>query len=114
MLVQRFLDDKDAEAATLNVGADMRKINFCFKLLKEMYIQLTKNGQLKSATNNQLSNTSNPSNQTPNITIVDSSLYDSKETKDLKDTLRQRDNEISILVNMLKKEKKKVNDQTHL
>ncbi len=49
-------------------------------------------------------------NHQPNITIVDSSHYDSKETKELKETLRQRDNEISILVNMLKKEKKKIND----
>jgi len=33
--------------------------------------------------------------------------------KDLKDTLRQRDNEISILVNMLKKEKKRISEQSN-
>ncbi len=101
MLVQRFLEDKDAESANLNVGADMRKINYCFKLLKEMYIQLTKQGstkpgQLAITSNNSNSNTIQQSQQQPNITIVDSSLYDTKEMKDLKDTLRQRDNEISI------------------
>lgn len=101
MLVQRFLEDKDAESTNLNVGADMRKINYCFKLLKEMYIQLTKQGstkpgQLAITSNNSNSNTIQQSQQQPNITIVDSSLYDTKEMKDLKDTLRQRDNEISI------------------
>ena len=101
--MQRYLDDKDADAANLNVGADMRKINYCFKLLKEMYILLTKQGPTKPG---QLAITSNNSNTTqhsqqqqqPNITIVDSSLYDTKEMKDLKDTLRQRDNEISNML----------------
>lgn len=55
----------------------------------------------------------NPSNTAASITIVDSSHYDSKEMKDLKETLRQRDNEIGILVNMLKKEKKKAADMTN-
>ena len=32
--------------------------------------------------------------------------------KDLKDTLKQRDNEINILVNMLKKEKKKLTESS--
>ena len=49
----------------------------------------------------------NTSSAAPNITIVDSSHYDSKETKELKETLKQRDHEISILVSMLKKEKKR-------
>ena len=36
----------------------------------------------------------------------DISPYDSKEVKELKEIIKLRDNEISILVNMLKKEKK--------
>ncbi len=93
-MVQRFAEDRDPDAI-LNVGADIRKINFCFKLLKEMYIkQLNKPSTLIES-------------QPANITIVDSSHYDSKEMKDLKETLKQRDNEIGILVNMLKNEKKK-------
>lgn len=82
MLVQRFIEDRDIDA-TLNIGADMRKINFCFRLLKEMYTQLTKSKQAV-----------NQSSQ-PNVTVMESSFYDSKELKDLKDTLKQRDIEIS-------------------
>ena len=87
----------------LSVGADMRKINFCFKYFKELYLQIKANG---STTNKVSNNSSKPAN----TTILDSSHYDSKEMKDLKETLRQRDNEINILVNMLKKEKKKTMD----
>lgn len=123
LLVQRYLDDNDIDAPVLNVGADMRKINYCYKLMKESFHSQSKG----SGSNNNQNNSNNKSSQQhnnnngnnsgggggggqPNITIVDASLYDSKETKDLKETLRQRDNEISILVNMLKKEKKKVTD----
>jgi kinesin family protein 6/9 len=109
--VQRFLEDKDSETSTLSVGADMRKINYCFKLLKEMYNQLLKSGSSSSSKPNTNTNT-NLNQQQPNITIVDSSLYDTKEMKDLKDTLKQRDNEINILVNMLKKEKKKLTESS--
>ena len=93
------MDDRDLENASLNVGADMRKINFCFRFLKELYLQMAKMKSVPS--NSQLVN----SNLPPNITIVDSSHYDTKETKDLKETLRQRDNEISWLTlwSLLKK-----------
>ena len=92
------------ESASLNVGADMRKINFCFKFLKELYSQMSKAKPNPAPVHSG----ANSSNAQPNITIVDASHYDTKETRDLKETLRQRDNEISILVNMLKKEKKRV------
>ena len=71
--------------------------------MKDLYIQILAKSK---TTNNSNSNNNLPAN----VTIVDASHYDSKELKDLKDTLRQRDNEISILVNMLKKEKKKFTD----
>lgn len=98
ILVQRYLEDRDSDSS-LNVGADMRKINFCFKFLKDLYIQMLAKSKIAPV--------SVASNTPTNVTIVDASHYDSKELKDLKDTLRQRDNEISILVGMLKKEKKK-------
>ena len=110
MLTQRFLEDRDIDSANLNVGADMRKINFCFKYLKELYLQSGTKSKTLAITNspvNASTNSNNNINQAPNITIVDSSHYDSKETKDLKETLKQRDHEISILVSMLKKEKKR-------
>ena len=105
-MTQRFLEDKDIEGSNLNVGADMRKINYCFKFIKELYLQSFNNKSKLPAITNAPSNNSN-NNSAPNITIVDSSHYDSKETKDLKETLKQRDHEISILVSMLKKEKKR-------
>lgn len=91
ILVQRYLEDRESDA-TLNVGADMRKINFCYKLFKELYNQAL----AKAKSNPNLNQTNNSTTALqPNITIVDSSHYDTKEMKDLKETLRQRDNEIS-------------------
>jgi hypothetical protein len=45
-------------------------------------------------------------NSQPIYITHDISPYDSKEVKELKEIIKLRDNEISILVNMLKKEKK--------
>lgn len=96
LLCQRFLDDRDIDAPCLNVGADMRKINFSFKYLKELHHSQSKGtGQNNSNNNSNSSQNQQGGRQQPNITIVDASLYDSKETKDLKETLKQRDNEIS-------------------
>ena len=98
-MVQRFVDDRDIDA-TLNIGgADMRKINFCFKYLKELYLSKSKQESATTANNQQST-----------VHVLEASFYDTKETKDLKDTLKQRDNEISILVNMLKKEKKRASE----
>lgn len=85
--MQRYLDDRDLEA-TLNIGADIRKINFCFKYLKEIY--MSKSKQAPPMVSNQ-----QPQQQQSTVTVLESSFYDSKEMKDLKDTLKQRDNEIS-------------------
>ena len=69
----------------------MKKINFCFKTIKEYYIELKNNSKAaQQHQQNKISSTSANS-----ITIVDASHYDNKETKDLKEVLKQRDNEIS-------------------
>ena len=94
MLVTRYLEDRDVDA-TLNVGADMRKINYCFRYFKELYNQLMESSKQTTKNNN------NQQQQQASVTIVDASHYDSKEMKDLKDTLKQRDNEISNEIFML-------------
>ena len=74
--------------AALKIGADMRKINFCFRHLKELYMaQFNKASKTTGVGYQQ--------QQPSSVTVLESSFYDSKETKDLKDTLKQRDNEIS-------------------
>lgn len=50
--------------------------------------------------------TKSTKNNQPIYITHDISPYDSKEVKELKEIIKLRDNEISILVNMLKKEKK--------
>lgn len=67
----------------------MKKINFCFKTIKDFYLEIKK----RPVTTNTITHQPNE------IKIVDSSHYDSKEMKDLKDTLKQRDNEISKELN---------------
>lgn len=67
----------------------MRKINFCFRYLKELYLSQSNKASKSTGTG------ASGQQQQPNVTVLESSFYDSKETKDLKDTLKQRDNEIS-------------------
>lgn len=74
---------------TLNIGADMRKINYCFRYLKEIYLSQLNKPVSKLGPSGQ--------QQQQSVTVLESSFYDSKETKDLKDTLKQRDNEISMI-----------------
>lgn len=66
--------------------------------IQKLYIELQE--QVKTAA------TQSTKNGQPIYITHDISPYDSKEVKELKDIIKLRDNEISILVNMLKKEKK--------
>eukprot|EP01135_Chromosphaera_perkinsii_P002730 Nk52_evm98s226 gene=Nk52_evmTU98s226 len=85
-LVDSFINNDDEEAA-ISLG-DMRKIQMCFKIFK-----------LK-ALNAPPSISNNESEGQPPIEIQE-------ENKRIKELLEQRDNEINILVSMLKKERKK-------
>ncbi|CAF1404841.1 unnamed protein product [Adineta steineri] len=95
--VKNYLADTDNEA-TLNVGADMRKIDQCYRAFKKLHLELQEQVKTASTTPNK--------NSQPIYITHDISPYDSKEVKELKEIIKLRDNEISILVNMLKKEKK--------
>lgn len=94
-MVKSYIEDSDPESS-LSVGADMRKINYCFQLLKNHVLEKSKK------------NPSPPPQRTPAIDgVLDSSyLGNHTEVNKLKELIRQRDNEINILVGMLKKEKK--------
>ncbi|XP_039770771.1 kinesin-like protein KIF6 isoform X2 [Ornithorhynchus anatinus] len=98
-LVATFLEDGDPEC-TLNVGADVRKIHHCFRHLKKLL------NERKPPERNQL-----PS-EIATDEDVPTSLRD-EELKKLRALLQQRDSEINVLVNMLKKEKKKAQDRLH-
>ncbi|XP_018118191.1 kinesin-like protein KIF6 isoform X2 [Xenopus laevis] len=94
--VRTFLEDRDPES-TLNIGADMRKIQHGFAFIKTLL-----HGKKVDE-----SRASSPVNVTERPS---SSVARPEEIKKLRDLLQQRDNEINILVNMLKKEKKKTQD----
>ncbi|XP_060101019.1 kinesin-like protein KIF6 [Heteronotia binoei] len=91
--IKYFLEDTDPES-TLDVGADMRKIKYCFCHLKRLLNDAKPCENVLLATD------------IPEDKVVNSSSG-TEELKKLKDLLHQRDNEINILVNMLKKEKQK-------
>ncbi|KAJ1148073.1 hypothetical protein NDU88_000914 [Pleurodeles waltl] len=93
-LMKTFLEDTDPEC-TLDVGADMRKIHHCFKHLKHMLTG-------RRVQDPALENTQDNSLHSPGVKEED--------IQKLKDLLQQRDNEINILVNMLKKEKRRAQD----
>ncbi|XP_045399582.1 kinesin-like protein KIF6 isoform X2 [Lemur catta] len=97
-LITSFLEDQDPESR-LEVGADMRKIHHCFHHLKKLL------NEKKILGNSIVSSESKDQDcQEP---------LKEEEYKKLRDILKQRDNEINILVNMLKKEKKKAQDALH-
>ncbi|XP_046848638.1 kinesin-like protein KIF6 isoform X2 [Xenia sp. Carnegie-2017] len=92
-MIKTFIEDTDPEAP-LSVGGDMRKINLSFKLLKDHVLKA------KSANHRSTSRSSQ--------SLQDNSyLSDKNETKKLKELIEQRDNEINILVNMLKRERER-------
>ncbi|XP_029317068.1 kinesin-like protein KIF6 [Cottoperca gobio] len=101
-LVKAFLDDPDPDV-TLSLGPDMRKIQFCFSLLKLMIMD--KQGGENGHGDVQASPTATGREEA----IQDSHHCAAQVTK-LKEMMTQRDNEISILVKMLKKEKKRAQD----
>ncbi|XP_076441935.1 kinesin-like protein KIF6 [Babylonia areolata] len=91
--VQTFIDDSDPDPV-LNVGADMRKIHYCFRKLRKKVLERPTAPQRDPTP---------PRPESP----PDVGPYSKTENKRLKDLLQQRDNEINILVNMLKKERQK-------
>ncbi|XP_063353827.1 kinesin-like protein KIF6 [Pelmatolapia mariae] len=101
-LVKAYLDDPDPDV-TLSLGPDMRKIQYCFSLLK-VIIWDKKGGK----------NRCSDDKATPAATVREEEIQHSHqsagEVAKLKEMLGQRDNEISILVKMLKKEKKRAQD----
>ena len=101
--VKQYLDDKDPETS-LNVGADMRKVRYCNELLKKAV--LAKGGRDSNIGSNPSTFRQNTSEQE-----VETYLHSAEEQK-LRELVLQRDNEINILVGMLKKEKKRAQDVT--
>ncbi|XP_068195079.1 kinesin-like protein KIF6 [Antennarius striatus] len=95
--VQVFVDDPDPDV-TLSLGPDMRKVQHCFCLLKAMIIR--QRGQGGTGRRDGRRSAAVREDVTP----------DGAEGVRLKAMLSQRDNEISILIKMLKKEKKRAED----
>ncbi|KAL0969885.1 hypothetical protein UPYG_G00233900 [Umbra pygmaea] len=98
-LVKIFLDDPDPEVL-LALGPDMRKINYCFSLLKAIIHEKSPIGDRGGDHHNSLLPAGmSKQHHFPTLQPV--------ELTKLSEMLNQRDNEISILVSMLKKEKLK-------
>ncbi|NXH96526.1 KIF6 protein, partial [Pachycephala philippinensis] len=94
-LIETFLEDSDPDSS-LDVGADMRKIKYCFAHMKQIInCPMTPGKQLLSQDTSEEQNSNKEAGE---------------ELEKLKGLLQQRDNEINILVTMLKKEKKKARD----
>ncbi|XP_030248114.1 kinesin-like protein KIF6 isoform X2 [Sparus aurata] len=102
-LVKAFLDEPNPDV-TLSLGPDMRKIQHCFSLLK--MVIMGKQGQR--------GNSSGDKQESPAATVseevIQNSHHSTAEVNKLKEMLMQRNNEISILIKMLKNEKKRAQD----
>ncbi|XP_071995860.1 kinesin-like protein KIF6 isoform X2 [Engystomops pustulosus] len=91
--LRNFLEDSDPEQL-LDVGADMRKIHYCFTYFKRL---LHDQAEMRESVRDP----ERPPSAPPG------------EMKKLRDLLQQRDSEINILVSMLKKEKKRNQDMKY-
>ncbi|XP_069118141.1 kinesin-like protein KIF6 [Argopecten irradians] len=94
--VEQYLEDTDPDGI-LSIGADMRKIQTCFRILKKHVLE-------KPAVTEVIRSPH------PEAPPPDTGPYSDAENSKLKDLVQQRDNEINILVNMLKKEKKRASN----
>ncbi|XP_067335038.1 kinesin-like protein KIF6 [Channa argus] len=101
-LVKAFLDDPDPQTPLL-LGPDMRKIQHCFFVLKTMILA-------KQSGGNRHSDGQESPAATVREEVVQDAHHSTAEVTKLKEMLIQRDKEISILVKMLKKEKKRAQD----
>ncbi|RVE66374.1 hypothetical protein OJAV_G00106690 [Oryzias javanicus] len=95
-LIKAFLNDADPDVK-LSLGADMRKVQHAFFYFKRKILE-------KQSEENQCSD------QTSAATSKDFDHISAVDMNSLKAMLRQRDNEISVLVKMLKKEKQRADD----
>ncbi|XP_050170808.1 kinesin-like protein KIF6 isoform X2 [Myiozetetes cayanensis] len=95
-LIETFLKDNDPDS-TLDVGADMRKIKYCFIRMKQLVNHPTISD--KKLLSQDISEEEDANKESGE-----------EEQEKLKHLLQQRDDEINILINMLKKEKKKAQD----
>ncbi|XP_066451406.1 kinesin-like protein KIF6 isoform X2 [Eleutherodactylus coqui] len=94
-----FLDDKDPDGS-LDVGADMRKIQYCFNFFKRtLHDKKTSDSRATS----------------PEIPVERPAASSARpeEVKKLRDLLQQRDSEINILISMLKREKSRNQDAAY-
>ncbi|XP_031733716.1 kinesin-like protein KIF6 isoform X1 [Anarrhichthys ocellatus] len=97
-LVKAFLEEPDPDV-TLSLGPDMRKLQHCFSLLKIMIMDKQSGGHRHG-----------DGQASPAAKVIQESPHSAAEVTKLKEMMTQRDDEISILVKMLKKEKKKALD----
>ncbi|KAJ8045198.1 Kinesin-like protein KIF6 [Holothuria leucospilota] len=112
--IQRYIEDPDPEAL-LHVGADMRKINEGFRIFKRLCKGVSPSQmslQPKSITQHHSKNVpvEEHSGEPDSYLSTHASLPRDEEIKKLQGLVLQRDTEINILVNMLKKEKKRAQD----
>lgn len=103
--VRVYLADSDLDAV-ISVGADMRKIHACFKILKKRVLEKSEKPSTPHKSPAPIASF------LPDLPPPDTGPYSNAESQRLKELVIQRDNEINILVNMLKKEKKRVKDAT--
>ena len=93
-IVKKFIESTDTEEA-LDIEADFRKIHFCYQYLKLL---------LKQASNSRPVQTQN--DKTNKLPPDADDIH--KELSKLRDLVAQRDTEINILVNLLKKKNVKI------
>ncbi|KAF6719439.1 Kinesin-like protein KIF6, partial [Oryzias melastigma] len=94
-LIKAFLNDPDPDV-TLSLGPDMRKVQHSFLYFKKLLEKQSEENQC--------------SDQSSAATRKNLAHISAVDMNSLKGMLRQRDNEISILVKMLKKEKQRADD----
>lgn len=107
-LVQLYLKDKNPEVQLL-VGGDMRKIQLCFQLLKTEVLRnyTTANTEPKCSETKGDNSSVDVANDEGCVTKDVEVVATDKELQRLRELLKQRDDEINVLLKMLKQEKRR-------
>jgi kinesin family protein 6/9 len=103
--VETFVKSREKDAK-LSVGSDMRMINYSFKLLKMKIVELL-NSPALGLTQPQPGEQSGPRALKSEGETHEQKGHSDVEWQRMKSLLKQRDDEINILVKMLKQEKKR-------
>ena len=104
-IIQNFIETNAINnSVTEQVGPNLNKLEFCYRYFKKIFLEKQGHGPSQEVKDSGPGDTQD-SIIVNNIIAKPSTKFTDEEIYQLKDLLIQRDNEINVLINMLRKQK---------